>query len=539
MARKTAVNLDDVLGVFTERIAQAVRAPNINRYTPLANQELFHQSTAKGRILFGGNRAGKTFGGGADDVMILLKRHPYRSHLYPTEGPIRMRFIGVDFDRGIKQSALPLFSQLIPPSKLINGSWEDSYRPSDHMLTLADKSTVSFMSYEQNANKFQAVSLHHIHFDEEPPEQIFDESMLRLVDTGGSWTLSETPVQQLEWVQDKLIEPAESGTRTDIDVFYLDTRENTNLPVEELIALESTLTEEEKLVRLQGKYKGGSLVFPEFERKAPNVIPDEEFQLTREWAVYESMDYGYANPTAWLWTAVHPDGRIITFRCLYSKGVVVEEWAALVLSMRKSIARDYGLTDDEYAEMLGFTVGDPSINQANGQTGLSVQQAYAIGGVYIGIEGIVQARAQNQNIGLDKMHTYLRPRPAHHPTMPGIPWWQILASCTPLIDELKKARKPRQTYATAQIKNGSEQIRDKDNHAIDAAKYKFIVAHDLRPEHYRQADDEAFEKLGAALGAAPLPAQRHPDVYAAMMSGSSTPWTIHGASGSDYRSLEE
>ena len=537
-SRKPPATYDELLGAFTERIAQTVRRPNIYRYGAMPHQELFHQCDTKGRILFGGNRAGKTYAGTADDVMILTRRHPYRSHLYPDEGPIRMRFIGVDFERGIEQTALPLFAELIPPSFLANGSWEDSYRAASHMLTLADKSTVSFMSYEQDANKFQSVSLHHIHFDEEPPKQIFDESMLRLVDVGGSWTLSETPVQQLEWVEDELIQPSLEGIRPDVKVFYLDTRDNVNLPPEELIALEASLTPEERVIRLEGKYKGGSLVFPEFTRKAPYVIDVQDFVLTDEWAVYESMDYGYANPTAWLWTAVHPDGSIITFRSLYSKSIVVSEWAAIVLSMRKEIARQYDLTDEEFGEMLAATVGDPSINQENGQTGLSVQQAYAMGGVYIGIEGIVQARSGNQNVGLDKMHTYLRLRPDRHEKA-GIPWWQITATNTALIDEVKKARKPKQTYANEQIKNASEQIRDKDNHAIDAIKYLFIITHDLRPEHYREVDDAAFRQLGLALGAAPVPAQRHPDVYAAMMSGSSTSWDIHGASGSDYRSLEE
>ena len=542
MARSKGPSRDDLLGELTARIDQSVRLPNIYRYEPLPQQDLFHQRQTKGGILFGGNRGGKTFGGIADDVMILTRRHPHRSHMYPPAGqPIRMRFIGVDFERGIDQGAIPLFQQLLPPSTLINGAWEDSYRASEHMLTLADKSTVSFMSYEQQPNKFQVVSLHHIHFDEEPPKAIWDESMLRLLDTDGTWTLSETPVMQLEWVEDELIEPAKDGRRPDISVFYLNTRENAHLSAQALAELEATMTEDEKIVRLEGRYKGGSLVFDEFKRTYPFVIPDEAFNLTDEWAVYESMDHGYVNPTCWLWTAVHPDGSIVTFRGLYAKHIVVAEWAALVLEMRRSIARDYRLTDRQFAGMLKATVGDPSIadsGNSTSQTGITIQQAYAAAGVGIGTEGIRQARAGNQNIGLDKMHTYLRPRPAGHPNA-DIPWWQILDNdgLTSLVDEMKKARKPRQSLVQRDIKNASEEIRDKDNHAIDAAKYLFIITHELRPSRWRDDNQRALiEQAGREMNASAPPPATHDDVFKATMSTDNS-WSIHGSE--SYFAMEE
>lgn len=534
-SRSPKQTTDEIFGGFAARLSQAARLPNINRYKALPQQELFHQSTKKGRILFGGNRGGKTYGGGADDVLILTKRHPYRSHLYPATGPIRMRFIGVDFDRGIDQGALPLFSQLIPPSFLKNGAWSDSYSPSTHMLTLEDGSTCSFMSYEQHANKFQVVSLHHIHFDEEPPKLIWDESMMRLVDTAGSWTLSETPVQQLEWVEDELIEPHKDGLRPDIDIFYLDTRDNTNLPPDELADLEANMSEEEKIVRLAGQYKGGSLVFPEFTRKWPNVIPQEAFKLTRDWTVYSHMDYGYANPTAWLWTAAHPDGSIITFRCLYSDHVIISEWAERWHAVNREIGvlLGYGENNDWRP---AATVGDPSIANKTGagQTGLTHQQAYSLAGVPIATEGIVKARSGNQNVGLEKIHTYLRKRPDTHPDKPGEPWWQITDNCTDLIGEVKKARKPHQTAANKEVQNTSEEIRDKDNHAIDASKYLFILTHDLRPVAYQAESDNAMQLMAEALGGVSVNYDTHQQVRHAMVSDD-TEWLTSDS----YSSLED
>lgn len=482
-AQRKQPDVFELINGFADQLEQQEYRPNINRYEPLPEQDLFHQRQTKGGILFGGNRGGKTHGGIADDVMILTRKHPHRNHLYPAVGqPLRMRFIGTDFPT-VEEVAVPLFAQMIPSSFLINGSWEDSYRKGDHVLTLADKSFVRFMSYEQDPNKFQAASIHHIHFDEEPPKPIFDESMLRLIDTRGSWTLSETPVQQMEWVQDELIVPHEDGKRPDISIFYLDTRKNKFLPPEELLLLENNLSEEEKVVRLAGQYPDGGKVFPEFNEKS-HVIPAGGFVLTPQHRVYRSMDHGYANPTAWLWTAVDLEGNITTFRSLYAPRIVVGDWAESVHAVDREIAELLGVPGwQPYA-----TFGDPGIAQRNnGVTGTTVQQEYALRGIYIGIEGIVKTRTGNANVGLNKMHTYLRPRSKEPDSKP---WWQITDNNPALISEMRRARKPKQTLKAAMDKNTSEEIRDKDNHAIDAFKYLVMATHELRPEEYIDQDDQ-------------------------------------------------
>jgi phage terminase large subunit-like protein len=537
MPKKSPQSLDDVLGAFTAQLERTVNLPNIYRWEPMPQQDLFLQDQHKNRILFGGNRAGKTEAGAADDVLVLLHRHPHRQHFYP-DGQIRMRWIGVDFDKGIDQAALPAVSRLIPPSFLIDGAWSSSYKPANHKLTLVDGSTFDFMSYEQDADKFQAVSLHHIHMDEEPPKAIFDESRLRLLDTNGTWTISETPVQQLEWIQDELIEPSEAGIRPDIKVFYLNTNDNIHLSKEARDELFGTMTEDEKIIRMQGRYKGGSLVFPEFERTWPNVIPDEAFFLKSDMAIYESMDHGYVNPTAWLWTAVSPDGSIVTFEQQYAAGIIVSEWARIVHATRNRICQKYGISLNQYMSQLGATIGDPAIGDqgnASAQTGLTHQQTYAAGGIGIATEGIRAARAGRQNVGLDKIHGYLRKRPATHPRG-DLPWWQITSNCSALIDEIKKARKPKQSAANQQVKAGSEEIRDKDNHAIDAIKYLFMLAPDLRPDEYRGADEFEFREYMKELEPSAAPSVTHDAAYAANMAAR-TAWTVHGSD--SYFSMEE
>lgn len=494
--RNAITDPEEALLDLADRVSSMAAAPNIFQYEPMPKQEQFHRSRTKGRILFGGNRSGKSLSGVADDVMILLHRHPFRRDNYPDDAPIRMRAIGTDFERGVDQALVPYFRQFLPPSALRNGSWEDSYRRSQHLLTLADHSTVSFMSYEQDPDKFQAVSLHHVHFDEEPPKAIFDESMLRLLDTAGSWTMSETPVQQLEWVQDDLIEPWEMGLRPDLEVFYLNTLENTHLDPDEVRAIMANMSAEERLIRISGGYVNSNMVFPQFKRAHPYTLPAEWLPPGKEvaagdWSIYCSMDHGLANPTAWEWTAVHREGAIVTFSELYSPGVNINDWAALVHRRNAELGTMMGLGAN-WKPVAYF--GDPAISQLNqALTGTTIQQEYAARGIPIGTNGIVKARSQNQNIGLAKMSTYLarrepgvrNPVTGHVGTdpesNPGDPWWQITDACPNLQNELRRARRTKQSLTVKAQKNAPEDIRDKDNHAIDAVKYLFIITGDLRP----------------------------------------------------------
>lgn len=494
--RRAAPGLDlvDVAAGLADRLERVQHAPNINRYKAMPKQEIFHKRQNRHRGVKGGNRAGKTYSSTADDVLVLLRKHPYRQHLYE-DRPLRMRFIGVDFERGILGAALPLFQQFIPPSKLRNGSWEDSFHAGRMLLTLEDGSFVNFMSYEQDPNKFQAVWLDHIHMDEEPPKPIYEESRLRLIDKNGTMTISMTPVQQMEWLEDDVFVPALEGRLSGWSVDELDTEENIHLSAEALADLMDGLSAEQKLIRIKGGYSDSNKVFPEFKGSYPNVIDYDTFMddlaTDTRWAIYEAMDYGYSNPTAWVWTAVHPDGRIIAFDELYAPGVTVPEWAALVLSKRGEIAERIGRP---WAPVL--TVGDPMISRKGeyaAATGITIQQDYAMRGVSISTGGIVAARTGNQNVGLEKYHMYLRRREVNGEE---IPWLQLALGgteeapkgCPNGINELRRARRPHQTLTQKEKANPKEEIRDKDNHWIDAEKYLFIITHDLRPVEYREEE---------------------------------------------------
>jgi phage terminase large subunit-like protein len=495
------LGLFDVADGFATRLERVEFAPNINRYKPMPKQDIFHQRQNRHRVVKGGNRAGKTYSSTADDVLVLLRQHPHRQHLYE-DRPLRMRFIGTDFLLGIEGAALPLFSQFIPPSKLVNGSWEDSYNKSSHKLTLSDHSTVNFMSYEQDPDKFQAVWLDHIHMDEEPPQPIYEESRLRLIDKNGTMTISMTPVQQMEWLEDDVINPALEGRLPGWSVDELDSEENVYLSSEALAALTAGMSAEQKLIRIRGGYSDTTKVFPEFKGSWPNVIDYDTFigdlRGDTRWRMLETMDYGYSNPQAWVFIAVHPDGRIVAFDELYYPRVTIPTWAELIFGKRAEISQAIGRQ-----WVPEFISGDPSIGRAGehaAATGITIQQAYALLGIPIVFDGIVKARSTNQDIGLQKYHMYFERRMLDGELQP---WLQLTLDpnnesrgCPNGINELRKARLPHQTLTQKTKANPKEQIRDKDNHWIDAVKYLLIMTHDLRPQEVQEEEFKLTQHEG-------------------------------------------
>jgi hypothetical protein len=108
-------------------------------------------------------------------------------------------------------------------------------------------------------------------------------------------------------------------------------------------------------------------------------------------------------------------------------------------------------------------VGDPAIAQRNGQTGDSIQTAYATNGVPIVLGN------NDVKIGVEKMNRYLKSGR-----------WLITGNCTNLIKELQRVRwKIYETARKRQDNNLREELHKKDDHAPDSARYFFGLMPDL------------------------------------------------------------
>lgn len=494
--KQTGLDLNSLLLTAAEQLNQVVRAPNINSYEPHRKQVLFHKSTSPSRLYIGGNRSGKTFGAVAEDIWWASGTHPYRKTPPP---PVRGRVIGVDLMQGVNQILIPVFKQLIAPSMLINGSWEDSYNKQERVLTFDNGSTIEFMSYEMDTEKFAGTSRHFVHYDEEPPQHVYNESQMRLIDTDGESWISMTPVEGITWVFDQLYKPtAEAEDKQLIvaphkgigqviksdslgtTIVEVDISENPHLSRAAIERITQGLDEDEKKARMSGKFvQMGGLIFKNFSEET-HVIPSSEFITPpRGWEIYTSVDHGWNNPTAWLWHAVSPNGDIVTFAEHYAAEMTIAEHAAVVKAREAAM----GLS-------VAVRTGDPAMRQTSGITGTSVIQEYAEHDLYIGVEGV----PRDVQIGIAKMQQYFRV-----PEMPdgsqGRPKWVITDNCVNLIRELKGLR--WKTYSSKKMQyehNKREEIHKKDDHAADSARYFATLMPDLAPDEV--AEPYAVPKSG-------------------------------------------
>lgn len=479
--RKTE-SLADLTGVLTQSIVR----PSIFRYVPHDKQIQFHAAPSKGRLYIGGNRSGKTVGGITEDIWRLRGDHPLQRVQPP---PIRGRIVTVSYTEGIKLIILPELAKWLPPSDLINGSWEDSYNSNDRMLTLSNGSKCELMSYDQKLEKFAGTSRHFIHFDEEPPKDIFDECRMRLMDTGGKWYITMTPVEGMTWVYDEVFLPG-LDPNTNITVIIIDTEENPYISHAEMEDALSGLDENEKKARKEGKFvQLGGLAFKKFNPDIHVIEPlsNDKLEVIQNWTQYASLDHGLNNPTAWLWHAVSPNGSVVTFDELYDNERSVDSFAVEVHERNKWLHRR---APDIY-------VGDPAIAQrsAVSSTMDSIQIAYMKAGIPIVLGN------NDQKIGIEKMNRYLGP-PVR---------WVITSNCMNLARQMTRLRwKIYETAKKRRDNNPREELHKKDDHATDSARYFFSMMNDLYIAPVGKSDPQAElnRSIQQIIGAVETPVGR-------------------------------
>jgi len=372
--------------------------------------------------------------------------HPYQR---VPPAPTRGRIVCVSYAEGVQKIIIPELKRWLPPSMLIDGSWDESYNKTDRFLTLSNGSTVELMSYDQKLEKFAGTSRHWLHCDEEPPKDIFDECRMRLLDTDGKWHITMTPVEGMTWVYDDLYL---EGLKPDsgIAVIVINTEENPYVTKKQIDRIMGGFDERETKIRKEGKFiQIGNLAFKEFGPKnvIDPIIPDPS------WAHYQSMDHGLNAPTAWYWHAVSSKGIVITYDELYDSGKLVNYYAEEIHRRNKVLGR----------RPPDLSVGDPAIRQRNAQTGDSIQTAYARLGVPIVLGN------NEVYIGVDKMNTYLK-----------APWWYITSNCVNLIRELQRCR--WKIYQTAKLRrdnNPREELHPQYDHGPDSCRYLFGLLPDL------------------------------------------------------------
>ena len=302
-------------------------------------------------LISGGNRAGKTQLGAQLAVAIAASKSEYwvrawmnanniPDHLIP-ETPSSVWVAALSYKDALEYQR-PKIDQYLPRNtKKIRWSSMDR-----GIVKLSNGGRIVSMSCDSGREAFQGSSASLIWLDEEPNEDIFDECMLRTVDTKGKIIITATPLKGLTWLYDRFVDQNNPGFAT-VKISGLDNPYISSVKMRKAVA---HLSEASQRARLFGDFTSQSgLVYPEFD---PTIHKIKPFEIPESWEKHRAIDFGTTHPFCCLWIAVAPSGyfgsdqTLIVYRELYWKNKTTIESGRRIKQLSK---------DEEYL----WTCADP------------------------------------------------------------------------------------------------------------------------------------------------------------------------------------
>ena len=292
-------------------------------------QIAFHKCEKKNRWVFGGNRSGKTECGAVETVWLARGIHPFKQNK-PRDGWVVS--LSQQVQRDVAQNKILSYLKREWIDDIVMISGKKGSADSGVIDTIfvrnifGSVSKIGFKSCDQGREKFQGTSLDYVWFDEEPPEDIYIECRMRVLDKCGEVFGTMTPLKGLTWVY-RTIYLNESE---DPDVWYeqMQWEDNPYLSKSEIDKLSMHLNKDELQSRKFGNFASGTgLVYNEFDERE-NVI--EPFDVPYEWYDKISIDPGLHNPLSCHFYACDFDGNVYVIAEHYDKQKTVDYHATRI-----------------------------------------------------------------------------------------------------------------------------------------------------------------------------------------------------------------
>ena len=430
-------------------------------------QVAFHKCQKRNRWVFGGNRSGKTECGAVETVWMARGIHPYRKNRENTEGWVVSVSREVQRDVAQRKILYYLNPDWIADVVMVSGK---SSNPEGGVIDyIAVKnvfggiSRITFKSAEMGREKFQGASLDYVWFDEEPPEDIYNECRMRVVDRKGDVFGTMTPLKGITFVYNRIY----LNETNDPNVWhiFMEWKDNPYLDEKEIDSVSASLTAEELDRRRYGRFTANKgLVYPEFDESVHVIAP---FPVPKEWYDNISIDPGLNNPLSCHFYATDGDGVVYVIAEHYEQGKSVSYHAQKI----KEIADRLGWQRDSKGRLCSLI--DSAANQRTLASSKSVAELFYD-------EGILVNTRVNKDVfsGINRVKDYLRPL-----SSPDRPKLFIFSSCVEMIRELKG-------YWWGEGDNP----RKVNDHACDELRYMIMS----RPEPYVEKKTESEISLDKA-----------------------------------------
>ena len=295
-------------------------------------------ATHNERGLFGGNRSGKTIAGGCEMVYHLTGEYPDWWEGRRFDHPVDAWAAG-DTGKNVRDIIQRLMlgddsapgTGLIPAEAIIRTTVKHGLADAKETIYVRHKPTggvsmLQLKSYDQGREAFQGTSVHVIWTDEEPPEDIYTECLLRTMTVNGIVQLTATPLQGLTKLMllylpelapttddDKNAGPVSSGSKVAIMVSWEDVP---HLSESQKKAILASIPAWQRDARTKG--------VPQLGSGAIYQIPESDvvvqgFEIPKFWPRGFAVDVGW-NRTAVLWGAKNPETGAVYIYDEYYRG---------------------------------------------------------------------------------------------------------------------------------------------------------------------------------------------------------------------------
>lgn len=424
----------------------------------------FHKSKKRNRWVFGGNRTGKTECGAIETIWLSLSIHPYKTNKPSTECWV------VSLSQRVqKEVAQSKILKYLPKNSIkdiimTSGKKSDPENGIIECIIVINKfgntSKIWFKSCEEGREKFQGSSLDFVWFDEEPPEDIYNECKMRILDKSGEIFGTMTPLKGLTFIYNKIY----LNESNDPEVYYIfmSWEDNPFLKKEEIIRLTSTMSPDEIESRKYGRFSliDSGLVYTEFDTNIHVITP---FDIPQEWQDNISIDPGLSNPLSCHWYARDFDDNVYVIAEHFDENKTIEYHSNKIKEISKKL--NWKTASNGMIETL--------IDSAASQKTLASQNSVV--DIFYD-NGILTNPNVNKEVlsGISKVKSYLK-------DINGKTKLFIFSCCKNLIQEFK-------TYRW----NGHDAPIKKDDHCLDELRYYIMSLH--KNKQYKNQEKSEIQK---------------------------------------------
>ncbi len=442
MKKKEILKLNSIIKEIKNRNILPLKNYNNGKIVHKKQLE-FHKSTKKNRWVFGGNRTGKTECGAIEAIWLSLGIHPYKTNKSSTECWV------VSLSQRVqKEVAQSKILKYLPKNSIkeiimTSGKKSDAENGIIECIivlnSFGNTSKIWFKSCEEGREKFQGASLDFVWFDEEPPEDIYTECKMRVLDKSGEIFGTMTPLKGLTFIYNQIY----LNECNDPEVFFIfmSWEDNPFLNKKEIERLSSTMSKDEIESRKHGRFSSidSGLIYTEFDVNTHVITP---FEIPKEWQDNISIDPGLSNPLSCHWYAKDYDGNVFVIAEHFAENKTIEYHSEKIKEISKKLNWKTSF-NGMYETLIDSAANQKTLASQKSVTDLFYEN------------GILANPNVNKDVlsGISKVKSYLKD--INEKTK-----LYIFSCCTNLIQEFK-------TYRW----NGHDAPVKKNDHCLDELRY--------------------------------------------------------------------